>query len=283
MTDKLPYIISLATFLKNEKNLSQNTIDRIIETSNHFWNFYSTNSSFTPLVKDISSNDVREYLVFLEANLHLKTTTINKHLSYLRNYLNYLYEHNLIDKYPLVQIKGKHYTRQHLYIVNWMSFIPQIAHISNIHFETIILLTCVSLGLEPKNILQIKYSDLIEQIHDTWLKNYIEKRTNFTFFTNPYLLQTSTGGHYATEFNIQQKIKNDRDILNMPLNLEYLRRSYIYSILQKDYSDEVLISKLHLSMTSLLNYKKNLIYYVKVKDFSIQNIKKTRTQKRSCD
>ena len=79
------------------------------------------------------------------------------------------------------------------------------------------------------------------------------------------------------------KIKNDRDILNMPLNLEYLRRSYIYSILQKDYSDEVLISKLHLSMTSLLNYKKNLIYYVKVKDFSIQNIKKTRTQKRSCD
>lgn len=270
MTNQIPYQVPFTIFLKNDRKLSKNTISRIIEASNHFWNFYSTNSNFTSLVKDISSSDVREYLFFLEDHLHLKTTTINKHLSYLRNYLNYLYEHNLIERYPLTQIKGKHYTRQHIYIINWMQYIPKIAQISNIHFETIVFLICISLGIEPKDILKIKYSDLIEQIHDTFLKSYIEKRTNFTFFKNPYLLQTTKGGYYATEFNIQQKIKNDRSILNMPLNLEYLRRSYIYSLLSRNYSDEELITKLHLSANSLLNYKKNLIYYVKLENFSLK-------------
>lgn len=273
MTNQIPYKEPFVTFLKNEKNLSKITITRIVESSNHFWNFYYTNSNFTPLIKDISSNDVREYLNFMEQNLKLKTTTINKHLSYLRHYLNYLYEHNLIDKYPLTQIKGQHYSRQRTYIVDWMNYVPQIARIPNIHYETIILLTCISLGIEPKNVLTFKYLDLIEQLNNTFLKTYIEKRTNFNFFKNPYLLQTSRGNHYATEFNIQQNIKTDREILGMPLNLEYLRRSYIYSMLQHNHDDEELIKKLHLSQKSLLNYKKNLLYTVKLKPFNLNGVK----------
>lgn len=269
-----PYSKNFRNWLLTETSLSKNTINRTIESANHFWNYYFSNSTVDPLVKNINANDIREYLSYLQNIKEQKATTINKHLSYLRKYFDYLYDHNLISKYPLLKIKGISLNRQRIYKINWMSQIDKIAYIPNIHFETIIVLNCISLGMMPEQILKIRYNDLIEQINNTYLKNYIEERTNFNFFKNPYLLQTKKGEHYANEFNIQQKIMSDRKILGMSLRFEELRRSYIYSIIQEQHSDKYLKEHLNLSEKSLLNYKKNLIYFVKVEQFELNKSSK---------
>ena len=79
------------------------------------------------------------------------------------------------------------------------------------------------------------------------------------------------GKHYASDFNINQKIAPDRSIVGMPLTTHKLRMSYVYSVLSNSKLTEAdYIEKLHLSMKTLNYYRKNMTLYVETSKFELK-------------
>lgn len=264
-----PYQTALRNWLIGERRLSSNTVTRIANSVTHFWNYYTVNSIKEATLNNINQSTIAEYLDFLEQQKNLKKSTINKYLSYIRSYFTFLYDHNLITHYPLVNIKGRHFSRQHVYKINWMKDLPILIKSTKLHTETKLLLICIALGYETKSILSLKYSTIISQVNNKEIKSYLEDCKNKQNSKNNYIFETSDGHPYASQFNIEQHIMADRNYLGMQLTFQSLRRSYIYSVIQQNYTDTELLKKLHISAASLVNYRKNLIYFVKTEQFEL--------------
>lgn len=267
--NNFPYQSVFNNWLLGERKLSSNTAIRTAEAVNHFWNYYTTNSNKEATLNNINQSTIAEYLDFLEQHVNLKRSTINKYLSYTRSYFNFLYDHNLIQHYPLLNIKGRHFSRQHTYKVNWMKFLPTLINLSQLHDETKLLLICISLGYNTKEILKLKLSTIISQVNNRKIKNYLEDCKNNRKSENPYVFETPTGNPYASQYHIEEHIMPDREFLDMTLTIQSLRRSYIYSIIEKNYTDNELLKKLNVNARSLVNYRKNLIYFVKTEQFKL--------------
>lgn len=264
-----PYQTALRNWLIGERRLSSNTATRIANSVTHFWNYYTVNSIKEATLNNINQSTIAEYLDFLEQQKNFKKSTINKYLSYIRSYFTFLYDHNLITHYPLVNIKGRHFSRQHVYKINWMKDLPILIKSTKLHTETKLLLICIALGYETKSILSLKYSTIISQVNNKEIKSYLEDYKNKQNSKNNYIFETSDGHPYASQFNIEQHIMADRNYLRMQLTFQSLRRSYIYSVIQQNYTDTELLKKLHISAASLVNYRKNLIYFVKTEQFEL--------------
>lgn len=271
-----PYQTALRNWLIGERRLSSNTATRIANSVTHFWNYYTVNSTKEATLNNINQSTIAEYLDFLEQQKNFKKSTINKYLSYIRSYFTFLYDHNLITHYPLINIKGRHFSRQHVYKINWMKDLPILIKSTQLQTETKLLLICISLGYETKSILSLKYSTIISQVNNKEIKSYLEDCKNKQNSKNNYIFETSDGHPYASQFNIEQHIMADRNYLGMQLTFQSLRRSYIYSVIQQNYTDAELLKKLHISAASLVNYRKNLIYFVKTEQFELpMNAEKT--------
>lgn len=265
-----PYDKSFKKWLDMNPNLSHYTATRITQIINHFWNYYYTNSNESPVLEEINTSTIRDYLNFLEVNLGLKATTINKYISYLRHYFNFLYSHNLISNYPLLEIKGRYFQRVHTYTIDWMDKISEISKLPNIHPDTVKILICISLGYKPKQLLNLKYKEVISHLHNTELSQYLKNCLDFTKNKNPYIFSTRKGTAYGFESNVQRKIKNDKNLIGLPsLSFAELRRSYIYSYVSKDLTDTELIKKLNINLKSLQNYRRNLIYFVNLVPYKL--------------
>lgn len=271
-----PYQTAFRNWLIGERRLSSNTATRIANSVTHFWNYYTVNSTKEATLNNINQSTIAEYLDFLEQQKNFKKSTINKYLSYIRSYFTFLYDHNLITHYPLINIKGRHFSRQHVYKINWMKDLPILIKSTQLQTETKSLLICISLGYETKSILSLKYSTIISQVNNKEIKSYLEDCKNKQNSKNNYIFETSDGHPYASQFNIEQHIMADRNYLGMQLTFQSLRRSYIYSVIQQNYTDAELLKKLHISAASLVNYRKNLIYFVKTEQFELpMNAEKT--------
>lgn len=266
-----PYKSSFNSWLINTKMLSPDTANRISMITNHFWNFYIHNTEHSPEIKLINESDMRTYFNFLEVQEKLKLSTVNKYLSYLRHYLKFLYTHKLISEYPLLNIKGRKFSRDHIYTIDWMSQIPNIYKLDCIHGDTVKLLICISVGFRPDEILNLKAGQVLSRIHDTQLKYCFEKcinSENFENFSDAYVFQNQKQKPYQAESSFQRVIKDDRKLLGMSLSFSELRRSLIYSILAKgDKTDIELMQLLKLNAKSLTQYRNNLLYYVKLEQF----------------
>lgn len=271
-----PYQTAFRNWLIGERRLSSNTATRIANSVTHFWNYYTVNSTKEATLNNINQSTIAEYLDFLEQQKNFKKSTINKYLSYIRSYFTFLYDHNLITHYPLINIKGRHFSRQHVYKINWMKDLPILIKSTQLQTETKLLLICISLGYETKSILSLKYSTIISQVNNKEIKSCLEDCKNKQNSKNNYIFETSDGHPYASQFNIEQHIMADRNYLGMQLTFQSLRRSYIYSVIQQNYTDAELLKKLHISAASLVNYRKNLIYFVKTEQFELpMNAEKT--------
>jgi integrase-recombinase len=267
-----PYQSAFNNWLKVERKLALNTTIRIDNAVSHFWNHYITNSNKEAILKNINQSTINDYLDFLEQHEQLKKSTINKYLSYIRTYFTFLYNHSLISHYPLLNIKGRHYSRQHTYKIDWMSHLSDIINLPNLQAETKLLLICISLGFKPDEILRLRFTTLISKTNSKVIKSYLKKCKNKRENKNPYVFETPDGRPYMSQQNIERHIMMDRDFLGMKLTLRSLRRSFIYSIIMKNYSDDDLLKRLKISKASLVNYRKNLIYFVKTEPFKLTTI-----------
>lgn len=170
-------------------------------------------------------------------------------------------EHNYISSYPLYTLKGHPFQRQETIIIDWMSSIPTFLQ-KDVHPYTIYLLTLISLGYDLKQLLEIKWDDISDKLNDNELKQFIYHNLRFNQDSNPYIFQGKRKDKISSLDRVTSITKKDQDKFPFSLTPRKLRQSYILSLVSNlKYSDEQLMSQLHISSKSLGYYKFCSNYY----------------------
>lgn len=265
-----PYENKFRIYCKQKKQLAPSTILLAAKSITTFWNYYATNIGPNASINDVTTSDIRNFLDSLEQKMHFKSNTVNKYLSHLKMYFVFLAEYGFINSYPLFTLRGNKFDRKQKYVINWMSHLNELIQIKQLHPETIKMMTAISLGYKPDEILTMRINTLLDQITDSHLREYLQTHTGYTQDANPYLFATKSGDHYASDFNINQKIAPDRDLIGMQLTSHKLRMSFVYSILSNPkLSDEKILKTLRIPLKSLNYYRKNMMLYVETTEFKL--------------
>lgn len=265
-----PYEQKFQTYCKQKKQLAPSTIALAAKSITTFWNYYATNIGPNASINEVTTSDIRNFLDSLEQKMHFKSNTVNKYLSHLKMYFVFLAEYGFINSYPLFTLRGNKFDRKQKYVINWMSHLSELTPNTKLHSETIKIMAAISLGYKPDEILTMRINTLLDQITDSQLKKYLQVHTDYSQDANPYLFATKSGDHYASDFNINQKIAPDRDLIGMQLTSHKLRMSFVYSILSNPkLSDEEILKTLRIPLKSLNYYRKNMMLYVETTEFKV--------------
>lgn len=89
-----PYQNSFIEYCQNIQKLSEYSIKMINYDIGNFWRYYSVKFPNNTNIKEVTSSDIREYLIQLDQKEHLSKKTINKYLSYLKKYFIFLTENH---------------------------------------------------------------------------------------------------------------------------------------------------------------------------------------------
>ncbi|QTQ40786.1 site-specific integrase [Lactobacillus taiwanensis] len=267
-----PYSKQFESWAYNGKHLAPQTVEQMSLAVNAFWNYHLVNAEQSVDIKDIKEADVRYFLTNLETNQNLKSSTINKYLSYIKNYFKFLSLQNFIDNPPTLALDGRFTSRKREYIINWTDSLEEIAKIDSINPLTVRILTAISLGFLPKDILKLKNSDIEDKLDNRLLKSYFENTSTFDFSRDSFFITSKFNNPYKYESSIQTAIRNDSQFLQMPLSLSYLRLSFIYTNLSNsDLTDREQKDILNIDDRSLLYYKSQLMNYISLKPFNLPN------------
>ena len=250
-----PYQNSFIEYCQNIQKLSEYSIKMINYDIGNFWRYYSVKFPNNTNIKEVTSSDIREYLIQLDQKEHLSKKTINKYLSYLKKYFIFLTENHLINSYPLFDLKGISLQRRETIVINWMPYISQFIK-PDIHPETIKLLIVISLGYDLDQLLNIRWFDISDKLNDIKLKNFLFDSLTFDKTSNPYIFQGKRIDRYTSIDRITSKTKLDQHLIDFPINPRKLRQSYILSIISNQaLSDEQLLNQLQISQKSLGYYQ----------------------------
>lgn len=264
-----PYQKRFVDYCKKERKLTDSSIVITEKSIQTFWNYYA-NGIDDASIDNVTETDLRNFLNSLETELNFKKNTINKYLSHLKVYFAYLYSRHLIKNYPILMINGRYWSRKHDVVINWMDKLPEIAKIDGLNPLTVKFMIGIYLGYEPKEVLHLRYKTAIHELKNDDLKQYLKVHCDFSHGDNPYIIAKKGGGAYASDFNLARKIEPDREVLGIPLTLQSLRLSYIYSyIADESKTDEEIRQILHINQKSLLYYRKNLLLYVNPIEFEL--------------
>lgn len=259
-TTAFPYQVPFIDHCQNIQNLSKYSIGMIISDVGKFWKYYSVKFPNNPNIKNVTSADVRDYLIQLDQKEHLSKKTINKYLSHLKKYFIFLAENNLIESYPLFTLKGISFKRRETVIVNWMPYISNFLN-KSIHPETMKLLIVISLGYDLDQLLNIRWDDINSKLSNT-LKRYLINNLDFNKTSNPYIYQGKRVDKYTSLDRVTSIVKKDQQLIAFPITPRKLRQSYILSIVSNpSLSDNQLLKILHISKKSLSYYKFCANYY----------------------
>lgn len=265
-----PYEKEFQTYCKRKKKLADSTIALATKSISTFWNYYASNVGRDADINTVKAGDIRNFLASLEENLHMKSSTVNKYLSHIKMYFVFLSEYGYIITYPLLTLRGNRFDRKQKYIINWMDHLSEITKIKGIHPETVKLMAAVAAGFKPKEITVLRTNTLLDQIKDDTVKQYIIDHTDYSNNDNPYIFSRKNGEHYASDFNINQKIAPDREKIGMQLTSHKLRMSFVYSIISNHkLSDNEILQTLRITIKSLNYYRKNLMLYADIQDFEL--------------
>ena len=100
------YIDEFIDYIVLEKNLSSNTVDNYRSDIFQFCNYFykSINNPDFKISEHINSKIFTKYIKYLKFKEY-KTSTMNRKISSLKNYVNFLEEEKMIDFNPLKYMK----------------------------------------------------------------------------------------------------------------------------------------------------------------------------------
>lgn len=259
-TTAFPYQVPFIDHCQNIQNLSKYSIGMIISDVGKFWKYYSVKFPNNPNIKNVTSADVRDYVIQLDQQEHLSKKTINKYLSYLKKYFIFLTESHIISNYPLYNVKGISFKRRETIIINWMPYITNFLR-KDLHPETIKLLILIAKGYDLDQLLNVRWDDINSKLDNT-LKRYLINNLDFNKTSNPYIYQGKRIDKYTSLDRVTSVVKKDQKLIPFPVTPRKLRQSYILSIVSNpSFSDTQLLKILRISKKSLSYYKFCINYY----------------------
>lgn len=240
-------------YCHQQRKLSEETIKLNLYVIKDFFGFYSATTASNSF-KITTNADIRDYLHYLSTERQLSPRTVNKYLTNLKRYFTFLYGYGLIDKYPLFDIKGITYNRNITVYINWLNSINNF--IGSVSVDTIRLLSAISLGYKPEELLNLS-SSCISKVNNNVLKTYLEDHLIFAKSTSAFFLDKR--GHKMESLkSLYNHTKPDEEIIKMPLSPYKLRLGYLYTFASNPrYTDSFLLSKLRCSPKRLAYYKEN--------------------------
>lgn len=255
--------ISYCSTIKKLSKLSLFDTDKCIST---FWSYYEVNSITEARLDNITLSDIKDFLAQLDQKLNFTIRTINKYISYIKQYFNYLYTTQKIKTYPIASLRGIEYDRKKLFYINWTSSLNELDKSSHLSSVTMKVLTLISMGFTPQSLISLTWNDLLEY-NDNAKKQILEKYLNFEKNDNPYLFSKKNGTPYKSLESIKAALKLDQKYVPFCLKLENLRREYILTLVNNsNLTDKELEYKLQCSDKSL-NYYKHLLLVNKIIDY----------------
>ena len=97
------HIMNFIDYIRTERNYSDHTeTNYLIDLE--AYELYLKNRKLN--YKEIKYKDITEYIKYLKEKQNLKTTSINRHLSSLRSFYNYLIKENIINNNPFKLVSG---------------------------------------------------------------------------------------------------------------------------------------------------------------------------------
>ena len=97
------HIRNFIDYIRTERNYSDHTeTNYLIDLE--AYELYLKNRKLN--YKEIKYKDITEYIKYLKEKQNLKTTSINRHLSSLRSFYNYLIKENIINNNPFKLVSG---------------------------------------------------------------------------------------------------------------------------------------------------------------------------------
>lgn len=260
-----PYQKEFNHYCKHERHKADSTMLVVNRSLTVFWQYLDQSA-----INQVQASDIQNFLNSLETKLGLKENTINKYLSHIKQYYTFLYSHHLVDQYPIIEVNGRKFNRHRVYIINWMSHLPEIAQIKSIHPETIMMMLGIAQGYLPDEVLRLRYKTIIKKIESKSLRKYVKEHRNFDLSDNPYILGKKFGGYYPNDFHIAERCFPDRKLIGMPITLQSLRLSFVYSLLtRKDLTDQQLEQLLHANDKTLFYYRRNMQLYNELVEFKL--------------
>lgn len=261
-----PYQHEFIKYCSNVKKLSDLSLvdtDKCIST---FWTYYEVNSINEAKLDNITLADIKDFLAQLDQNLNFTIRTINKYISYIKQYFNYLYTTQKIVNYPIANLRGIEFDRKKVFYINWMDSLTQLAESKHLSATTMKVLTLISMGFTPQSLISLKWNDLTNY-NDNSKKQILEKYLNLEKIENPYLFSKKDGSPYKSFESIKRTLKQDQKYVPFSLKLENLHREYILTLVNNvDLTDKQLKFKLQCSDKSL-NYYKHLLLINEIIDF----------------
>lgn len=275
-----PHQTDFENWCRAAENLSDKSIDNANYCLNLLFTYGRVNFSSVD-VNDITSSDIRDYLLQLREKESLSITTVNKYISYFKKYFYFLAVAGITPTYRMLDLKGFTFDRQKTFVVGWPDRLAELIPYIH-HPDTLWLLALTTLGYESKELLSLTWSDVKDQLSDDLVKKQLENSlTKDEGSPDPYIFASRSGKPYASTNNVMQHVKADKNLLApMPLTLTNVRISFVYSLISKqEYSDIELMKKLHLNSKSLAYYqfyatKSNLI------PFDLERLKKQNENNR---
>lgn len=101
---------SYVLYLKNTKGLSDNTLEAYKRDILQFYKYLDANGSIQ--LVEANKTHIITYLMYLQKN-NKAATTINRTLSSLRCFFQYLLNKKLVDEDPTFNLQGAQYTKEH--------------------------------------------------------------------------------------------------------------------------------------------------------------------------
>ncbi|MFC6181597.1 phage integrase N-terminal SAM-like domain-containing protein [Lactiplantibacillus daowaiensis] len=270
MTIHFPYEKSFIAHLTTAGKHPQ-TIAQYQMTLTDFFNYqqhFNDTFAASGLLADLTENDIKVYLTMLKTNRGYQQSTLNKSLSNLNGYFNYLFEHRVITTLPTFAVKGKPLVNNHQ-IDTWPEQLPTLLTNDDIHVYTRAFLLFTSKAYPVSELLAPNFYQQVKKITFSPVEHmFLSKLYAFItplqtqFQTQDLFLKTRQRGTdpHLTLAALHKYLTGDSQRLGLPLKPTTLYQSYILWYLRQHRATEptAIMQTLRLDLTSL-GYYQNLL------------------------
>lgn len=142
------------------RNLAQVTINNYKQNIGYFSNYLTENKI---LFSDITSDTIKQYITYLQANTSRNTTSINTLLRHVKTFLNYCYEQGYIAQVKIRSLKVDSNVK-HIYTDTDIKKLLVKPNLNNCGYSELrswaIINLLVSTGIRRSSLVNIKLSDI---------------------------------------------------------------------------------------------------------------------------
>lgn len=268
-----PHQKSFESHLK-QQNKSASTILQYQRTLTDFFQYeHHFNETFqlSQSLSDLTAHDLQQYLNMLHDQRLFADSTINKALSNLTQYFEYLVIHHLIEALPTLALHGKALpTKQTNPLKDWPESLDAILANNDVNYYTRLFLLGLKLGFPIQRILSPDFTGALnlqklsnsEHMFLKGFQSWIAPRQAKLKSAAYFLKQRARGQNVTiTLSGLHKYLQPAAQILGMPLNPQQLRQAAIFWVMttQPQLSTTELSERLQLSPAGVLYYQAKLL------------------------